>query len=229
MIPIAYHHLWTMNPDGTQQMVFYGNMHPRIVMIDAKPIPGSDKVLACFSPGHGVTDHKGVAAIVSPANGPDHPPSARELHKRPFLEDPYPLSEDRLLAARGKQIIVMDGQGRTAPLFTWRGDGDVREPRPVVCRRREKILAARIDPDETTGTFLLADVRFGRNMDHPRTRDISKLLILEVLPKQVNFSGGQDLTSWRGTFTLERVLGTVPVEEDGSAYFEVPPAALSSS
>jgi hypothetical protein len=38
----------------------------------------------------------------------------------------------------------------------------------------------------------------------------------------VNFSGGQDLTSWLGTFTLERVLGTVPVEEDGSAYFEVP-------
>ena len=32
-----------MNPDGTQQMVFYGNMHPRIVMIDAKPIPGSEQ------------------------------------------------------------------------------------------------------------------------------------------------------------------------------------------
>ena len=28
--------------------------------------------------------------------------------------------------------------------------------------------------------------------------------------------------SYGGTFTLERVLGTVPVEEDGSAYFEVP-------
>jgi cytochrome c553 len=42
------------------------------------------------------------------------------------------------------------------------------------------------------------------------------------LPKQVNFSGGPDLVSWLGTFTLERVLGTVPVEEDGSAYFEVP-------
>jgi hypothetical protein len=31
-----------------------------------------------------------------------------------------------------------------------------------------------------------------------------------------------DLTSWLGTFTLERILGTVPVEADGSAYFEVP-------
>jgi hypothetical protein len=31
-----------------------------------------------------------------------------------------------------------------------------------------------------------------------------------------------DLTSWLGTFMLERILGTVPVEEDGSAYFEIP-------
>ena len=52
--------------------------------------------------------------------------------------------------------------------------------------------------------------------------DIKKLLVLELLPKQVNFSGGPDLVSWLGTFSLERVLGTVPVEEDGSAYFEVP-------
>ncbi len=52
--------------------------------------------------------------------------------------------------------------------------------------------------------------------------EIKKLLVLESLPKQVNFSGGPDLVSWLGTFTLERVLGTVPVEDDGSASFEVP-------
>ena len=38
----------------------------------------------------------------------------------------------------------------------------------------------------------------------------------------MNFSGGPDLVSWLGTFTLERVVGTVPVEADGSAFFEVP-------
>ncbi len=48
---VDYHHLWTMNPDGSGQTVFYGNQHPGIVMIDAKPIPNTDKVLAIFSPG----------------------------------------------------------------------------------------------------------------------------------------------------------------------------------
>lgn len=52
--------------------------------------------------------------------------------------------------------------------------------------------------------------------------EIKKLLILEVLPKPINFSGGMDLTTWLGTFNLERALGTVPVEEDGSAYFTAP-------
>ena len=38
---VHYHHLWTMNPDGTGQSVFFGNLHPGGVFIDAKPIPGS--------------------------------------------------------------------------------------------------------------------------------------------------------------------------------------------
>ena len=47
-------------------------------------------------------------------------------------------------------------------------------------------------------------------MDGVQRGDIKKLLVLELLPKQVNFSGGPDLVSWLGTFSLERVLGTVP-------------------
>jgi len=27
---VEFHHLWTMNPDGTGQMVFYGNLHPGV-------------------------------------------------------------------------------------------------------------------------------------------------------------------------------------------------------
>ncbi len=219
---VDFHHLWTMNPDGTSQMVLYGNMHPRVVMIDAKPIPHSNKIVASFSPGHGVTDHKGIATVLTPAAGPDQQAAAVALHERPLVEDPYPLSEDCFLAARGKQILVMNGSGETEPLLTWPEDGDVREPRPVVARPRERVIPDRADPSQRTGRFVLTDVYHGRNMAGVRRGEIRKLLVLEILPKQVNFSGGQDLTSWLGTFTLERVLGTVPVEPDGSAYFEAP-------
>ncbi len=52
--------------------------------------------------------------------------------------------------------------------------------------------------------------------------EIKKLLVLEQLPKPANFSGGSEPLTVGGTFTLQRVLGTVPVESDGSAYFEAP-------
>jgi cytochrome c553 len=52
--------------------------------------------------------------------------------------------------------------------------------------------------------------------------EIKKLLVLETLPKPINFTGGMAPLSYGGTFTLERVVGTVPVEEDGSAHIELP-------
>ena len=219
---VEFHHLWASNPDGTAQTIFYGNMHPGVVMIDAKPIPGTGDVLACFSPGHGVTDHKGIATIVSPAAGPDHLPSARRLHKGPLIQDPYPVSEDCFLMSDGKRLLVMDGAGTMAPIYVHQGEGEIREPRPLVARPREPVIPPRVNWTKQTGLMVLADVYRGRNMEGVRRGEIKKLLILEDLPKPVNFSGGPDLTSWLGTFSLERVLGTVPVEEDGSAYFEVP-------
>ena len=41
-----FHHLWTMNPDGIRQTILYGNLNPGTVMLDAKPIPGSEKIVA---------------------------------------------------------------------------------------------------------------------------------------------------------------------------------------
>ncbi len=219
---VEFHHLWTMNPDGTGETVYYGNMHPGIVMIDAKPIHGTRSIVASFSPGHGVTDHQGIATIVSPAKGPDSESTARRLHKGPLIKDPYPLSAHCFLVARELQILVMDGSGKTHSVYRHEGPGAVHEPRPVIRRERERLLPARIAAEQPTGQLLLADVYLGRNTQGIRRGDIKKLLVLELLPKQVNFSGGPDLVSWLGSFSLERVLGTVPVEEDGSAHFEVP-------
>jgi len=220
---VEFHHLWTINPDGSGEMVYYGNMHPGIVMIDAKPIPQSRSVLVNFSPGHGITDHQGHVAIVSPAEGPDRLPTARQLtNDWPPYKDPYPLSAECFLVARENKLLVMNGAGKTEMLYEAPAPALVHEPRPVMVRPRERQIAPRVQDQHATGRLVLADVYQGRNMAGVRRGDIKKLLVLELLPKQVNFSGGPDLVSWLGTFSLERVLGTVPVESDGSACFEVP-------
>ena len=66
------------------------------------------------------------------------------------------------------------------------------------------------------------DVYKGRNMSDVKRGEIKKLLVLESLPKPINFTGGMDPLTYGGSFTLERVLGTVPVEPDGSANVELP-------
>ena len=55
-----------------------------------------------------------------------------------------------------------------------------------------------------------------------RPGEIKKLLVLEQLPRPGSFSNGQEPLTMGGTFLIERILGTVPVEADGSAYLEVP-------
>ena len=224
---VRFHHLWTMNPDGTEQMVYFGNMHGSIVMIDAKPIPETKKVIVSFSPGHGRKEHAGVMTIVDPRNGPDDRSMAKTINRDGSLRDPYPVSQDCFLVARDTDIRVIDAQGASYMLYDlpreWIvGAMKIHEPRPLRPRKRERVIPPRVNLAASTGTVILQDVYIGRNMTGVKRGDIKKLLILEALPKPINFSGGMEPLTKGGSFTMERVLGTVPVEEDGSASFELP-------
>jgi cytochrome c553 len=89
-------------------------------------------------------------------------------------------------------------------------------------RPRERIIPDRVNPGQPTGRLVLANIYDGRNMAEVKPGEIKKLLVLETLPMPIHYTGGMDPISYGGTFTLERILGTVPVEADGSAYLEVP-------
>lgn len=224
---VDYHHLWTTNPDGTGQMVYYGNMHPATVMIDAKPIPQTKKVVAIFSPGHGRREHDGVITVVDPSKGPDDLTLARPITKEPNCRDPWAFSEDMFLAAQGKRIVLVDGQGTLCEVYRLSPEEvaagfECHEPRPVMPRQRERIIPDRADEQAETGTLMLVDVYNGRAMEGVKRGEVKKLLVLESLPKPINYTGGMDPLTYGGSFTLERVLGTVPVEPDGSACMELP-------
>ncbi len=224
---VHYHHLWATNPDGTAQAIWFGNLHPGTTMIDAKPIPGSHKIVASFSPGHGMKEHVGTVTVVDPDAGPDEAKSARTISKRPDFRDPWAFSEDCFLAARGDSLVLLNGEGVEQVVFRLppedRNAGlECHEPRPLGPRHREVAIQSRIRSDQPAGRMLLANVYDGRNMQGVQPGDIKKLLVLETLPMPIHYTGGMEPISYGGTFTLERILGTVPVAEDGSAYFELP-------
>ncbi|MBM3888459.1 MAG: hypothetical protein FJ388_04960 [Verrucomicrobia bacterium] len=273
----AFHHLWTTNPDGTGQMVFYGNQFDGTVMLDAKPIPGGNLVVASISPGHGVPEHMGYITIIDPSLGPDEAKAARQVSQgKRLFRDPYPISENCFLVADKAGLWVMDGQGNVeaiypapfgvakhgvepsglnglgSPFYGSSARGvertsksvpgasgspkpatpklddasgpalECHEPRPLLPRPRELAVPPRVDLAQNKGRLFLSDVYHGRNMAGVKRGEIAKLLVLEQLPKPVNFSGGMWPTSDGGTFTLARILGTVPLASNGSAHFEVP-------
>ena len=224
---VDYHHLWTMNPDGTGQQVYYGNMHPGGVYLDAKPVPGTADVLMIDSGGHGATEHVGHVALVTSARGPDDPSAKRRLPGAGGSHDPYPIDASSYLVARGGQILLMDTQGKSVELYRVpdelaRAGVRAHEPRPLVARPREPVIPPRVTPGLANGRLLLDDVQVGRNMEGVAPGTVKKFLVMESLPKPINYTGGMDPLTYGGSFSLERILGTVPVEPDGSAYFEVP-------
>ncbi len=218
---VDYHHLWSVNPDGTGQMVYFGNMRPGGVFIDPQPVPNSNRIVYISSGRHGRNEHAGLVCTVTDRNGPDDPKSVRVIHKARDLRDPWALSEEDFLAAQGKRLVHLSESGKLTVLYTHNGL-ELNEPRPLMPRKRERIVPNRIDLSKTTGTLMLTDVTVGRNMGGVKKGQIKKLLILESLPKPINYTGSMEPISYGGTYTLERVLGTVPVEEDGSAHFDVP-------
>ena len=219
---VGYHHFWTMNPDGTNVAAYFGNQEHYPLYIEPEPIPGTDQLLVIDSPGHGRADHRGYVCTMEAKYGPDDKRGLRRITPKPQFNDPAPIGSSHFLVASYKKILLGTHDGELVTLLTYEGEANMHEPIPVMRRPREKIVAERTQENEPTGRIVLADVYSGRNMEGIKRGEIKELLVLEALPKPVNFSGGMELTSWLGTFMLERVLGTVPVEVDGSAYFEAP-------
>ncbi|MHC4434633.1 MAG: HzsA-related protein, partial [Planctomycetota bacterium] len=221
-----FHGLWVMNPDGTNQMTFYGNMHPDDLFIDAKPIAGSQRVVMIRSPGHGRREHMGNLSVFDPRGGPDNREGETLIADGDY-RDPYPLSKTEFLVAENDVLYRMNIDGKREEIYRVPNDLAskdvwVHEPRPLVRRDRETAIPSQVDLSKTTGTIVVRDAYIGRNMDGIERGAIKKLLIMEILPIPVGFSGGMEPVSWGGTYFLRRILGTVPVEEDGSIHAEVP-------
>ena len=222
---VTFHHLWTMNPDGTLHQIYQGNTYPNSVYIDAQPIPGTDEVVLIDSPGHGRTEHQGRLSVLSPKGRPDARANVRTVSNQ-MCHDPWPFSRDCFMVTTGADIRLFDRQGQSVRLMArpnaYGGAARIFEPVPLMPRVREPVLSDRTDLASKTGLFYLENVYLSRSMDGVKPGTVKKLMVMESLPKPINYTGGMDPLTYGGTFTLTRILGTVPVESDGSAYFRAP-------
>jgi hypothetical protein len=189
---------------------------------------------------HGLTKVTADVAWPEVGNGPVDPAeSAEYLAPGPYdaYQTPYPLSEDLFLvsARRSKddkfRLYLMDLAGNLELIYE--GQHNIWHAMPVKPRPCPPEQPDRVQwpgtgddrRDAERGFFYSADVLEGVP-DLPRAR----VKYLRVFQQEyTTFSEGMQTTRWSGPCVsvvqedgVKRILGTVPVNADGSVYFPVP-------
>ncbi len=154
-----------------------------------------------------------------------------------YFHSPWPLSEDVFLTAfsfdplpgMGPNVkedtrtglYYLDRFGNLELLYR---DPDISSmyPIPLTPRPVPPVLPSSSDSTlQDQGTFLLTDVNRG-HFPLPASRPIRSLRIFQVLPKTDTHIVNQPRIGYANAESARMLLGTVPVESDGSAYFLAP-------
>ncbi len=241
---------WVCNPDGTNHAIYWGNnTNSPGALLDNRAIPDSEWFICTFSSCH---DRPwGAIAIVDRRLGLDGrepvvrtwPASAVDLvgqgnydtftGVQPKYEDPYPLSSDTFLCSRavgnGEQmgIFLLDLAGQETLLHSEMPG--CFDPMPLAPRVVPPAIPARVDLAQQVGYCYVADVYVGTGMESIERGTVKSLRVVESPEKRFwthpAWDGGTGQQApgmaW-DDFNNKRILGTVPVSDDGSVYFALP-------
>lgn len=216
-------------PGTTKVVCTLGSCHDRpwgaIGILDrTKGIEGSDGVVKTW-PSHAmnlINVHGSYDAMIQ---------------INPKMEDPFPIDENNILVTR-----QLEGKGEKTGIYLLRmNDSEIKiyeeensgygcfEPIVVAPHEKQREIIDKTDLTKKTGTFYVADVYIGTGMEAIPRGTAKWLRVVESPEKRFyTYSSG-----WFGQgeqapgmnwddFVNKRILGTVPIEDDGSANFELP-------
>ena len=144
---------------------------------------------------------------------------------------PWPLSEDIYLANEWENLVLLDRYGNKELLCDLRSmpcpqDERLRiiDPIPLRARPRPAVSPAPVPVDKkpAPATIAVMDV-YNSDLPFPEGVNIKWLRVVQNIPKS-NHAMGEPMIGYERENTPRIPLGIVPVEEDGSAYFEAPVA-----
>ncbi len=239
---VTHQNLWAMRPDGTNPVAVWGNAtsSPHCAF-QAQPIPNSEKIIFTASAHHSITG--GSLAIVDPSVGdnghaavtrltPEIPfPEAESMDIRQYYDAPWPLSERFFLVAYSPTpliwepganarnalgIYLLDAFGNRELIYR---DPDIgcTNPCPLTSRPAPPVVSSALATDaQPMGEMFLTDVYQG--LGEVQRGTIKQLRIIQIFPKTTHVADAPRVGLAREE-NARAILGTVPVEPDGSAHF----------
>jgi hypothetical protein len=238
--------LWTINPDGTGLLGYFGNrvLSPGTFM-EARQIPGSTKILCTMTGHNGPT--RGALGIIDRCRGvnaqdaienitPDVPvPKVNEgcgnTDGTKQYSCPYPLDSMRFLCSIRGAVLVRTLSGECQSVALPEPDDGMQLfcAQPVRPRPRPPALPSTLPPtSDDYATVFVQDVYNGLE-PYVHRGEVKTIRVVREMPKTVRidpslraFGFQFPVISCGATYAGKMVLGDVPVEPDGSACFRIP-------
>ena len=245
---VSHQNLWSTRPDGTNPRAVWGNATPKpLCTFSIQPVPGTGKFVFIASAHHAPTG--GPVVLLDPNAGvdglagltnltPEIPyPETDEtdgaISVPEFYESPYPLSEDLYLVAYSPTPLSPEGT-EPAPnalgLYLLDSDGNreliyrdhdycAMNPIPIRASAAPPVIQSQLPAERPDwGEVSITDVCEGLG-ENVKREQIKELRVVQIFPKTTRDYPPIGLA---GEENGRAILGTVPVEADGSAYFRVP-------
>jgi hypothetical protein len=245
------HHLWFCNPDGCNPRAYHGNYPlPQTTMTGSswndgrlnrpngewniRAIPGSEKYVATASGHHA---HSFGQLIMIDVNKRDDDKMSQIIGittsqtKWSDTDGPYgtawPLSEEYYLCNYNSSITLIDKFGNREVLYTSSDSARPIDPIPVKARTKPPNLIENTwqgersgKPEHKRATLGVLNVYVG-DLPIGTTNGIKAMRIVQVFPQFTPLIN-EPRIGYASESLARMSLGTVPVEPDGSAYFEAP-------
>jgi len=238
--------LFSMNPDGTGQAEYYkSNSYWPNSIFYARPIPDHPTKVVGVVSGHHDNPRMGELLIFDPAKGRHEADGAVQripgygkkvtpiiadgltIHSWPKFLHPYPLSEKYFLVAMKPApqslwgLYLVDVFDNLLLLKELPGYA-LLEPIPLRSTTTPPVIPEKIDPASKEALVYLPDIYVGDGLRGVPRGTVKQLRIFTYHFAYQGMGGLLGVIGMDGPWDIKRVVGTVPVNEDGSAKFRVP-------
>jgi formylglycine-generating enzyme required for sulfatase activity len=238
--------LFTMNPDGTNQREFYGSgSYWPNAFFYAKQMPGHPTQVAGIVGGHHGVPRMGELVIMDPSRGrfeadgvvqriPGYGKKVEPVILDNLVDDswpkflhPVPLSDNYIITAckptpaSAWGIYLVDVFDNMVLVKEEPGYA-LLEPTPLQTTQRPPMIPDAVREGEKTARMQIADIYQGPGLQGVPRGTIKRLRLFTYNYSYQNIGGQVDRVGIDGPWDIKRIIGTVPVEADGSVSFEVP-------
>ena len=235
-----------MNPDGTENKALYGSgsMFPNSTF-DIQPLPGHGSAFVGIISGHHGVARSGRLIIFDPTKGrknvqgmvqeiPHRNRPIQELIKDELVNGVWPqfvkptaLSDKYFLVAAKLDpqslwgLYLVDVYDNVTCLMQAEGEGYI-SPILVKETKTPPAIPDRVKLNEKEATIFIQDIYEGEGLRGIPRGTVKELRLHAYEYAYVKTRSDHNWHGIQSGWDIKRLLGTVPVEEDGSAIFKVP-------